>query len=232
LLSLLRAGPASKSQISEALSGLSAAYVPQALRVALVHNQPLEVVAVLVDELADGGLEEPKDPDQTDDEKEDEEVQALEAEYEPLLSLALGNYANLEYLLQNKFPVDVSNDFGKTTLFYAIGSNNHAAVELLLRYKANVNHAYKSAKELRPDDDECRYPGLRHTRRSALMHAAQNSDVRMLQILLKEGARLDASDDIGFNAHDYALMGNNQDNARYLASLGLAPAALAAIHLR
>jgi hypothetical protein len=57
------------------------------------------------------------------------------------------------------------------------------------------------------------------------MHAAQNSDVRMLQILLQAGARLDARDDLGYNAHDYALMGKNTDNARYLVSLGLEPAA-------
>lgn len=39
------------------------------------------------------------------------------------------------------------------------------------------------------------------------------------------GAALRARDDLGFNALDYALMGNKRENARYLASLGLEPEA-------
>lgn len=71
----------------------------------------------------------------------------------------------------------------------------------------------------------CVFIKLQHTRRTTLMHAAQNSDVRMIKILLESGASLQAQDDLGFNAHDYALMGERRDNALYLSSLGLEPAA-------
>ena len=213
LLTLLRGGATTAARVREASAGLGVAYMEPALRVALIHNQPVEVIAALLDPLGDVEALKPQDR------------QAPEVREEPLLSLAIGQDANLAYLLQKKVPVDTANDFGKTALFYAIGAGRHSAVELLLRHQANVNHRYKSAKELRPDGDECSYPGLRHTRRSTLMHAAQNSDVRMLQILLQAGVRLDARDDLGYNAYDYALMGKNAENARYLASLGLESAA-------
>lgn len=181
--------------------------VYQALIVALIHNRPLQIVSALAEKLAP------------------ETSQRLGDGKEPLLSFALGNQQNLEYLLSRKAPVNAANDFGKTALFYAIGSSTHEAVKTLLKYGANVNHAYKSAKELRPDNDECTYPGLSHTSRTPLMHAAQNSDVQMLKILVQARARLDAVDDLGYNALDYAVLGKNKDNEIYLRSLGLEPGA-------
>ena len=53
------------------------------------------------------------------------------------------------------------------------------------------------------------------------MHAAQNSDVQMLTMLLRAGAVLGAADELGYNALDYAGMGRAKDNDRYLRSLGL-----------
>ena len=222
LLTQLRSGPMSGSQVRTALAGLQSAQALLALKVALIHTQPTEVVDVLADAVDPAALRAAGGPKDAGATPEDEDPEATP---EPLLALALGNPANLETLLRRNVPVDAANGFGKTTLFYAIGNSNYAAVEMLLRYKADVQHAYKSAKELRPNDDECIFSGLRHTRRTTLMHAAQNSDVRMLKILLGAGAPLKARDDLGFNASDYALMGKNRDNAMYLASLGLEPAA-------
>ena len=220
LLSQLRAGPMNRTQINAALADLTSAQAGQALKVALICNQPTEVVTVLGDAVSPTELLNENAPLGAGATNGSSESQGAP---EPLLSLALGNLANLEYVLRKNVPVNAANGFGKTTLFYAIGASNHDAVELLLRYKADVHHTYKSAKELRPNDDECVYPNLKHTRRTTLMHAAQNSDVRMLKILLQAGAPLQARDDLGFNAHDYALMGKNRDNAMYLASLGLDP---------
>lgn len=178
--------------------------IHSALAAALINNRPLQTVAALTRALGPDAL------------------QRRGGEQEALLSLALGSQQNLEHLLAQKVPVNAANDFGKTALFYAIGANNHPAADALVRAGADVNHAYKSAKELRPDGDECVYPGLLHTRRTPLMHAAQHSDVKMIGTLLKAGARLDASDDLGYNALDYAVLGTNKDNEAYLKSLGLA----------
>ena len=222
LLTQLRSGPMNRSQIKATLAGLTSAQALQALKVALIYNQPIDVVAALADAVSPAELLDANGTPGAEAANESADPQATP---EPLLSLALGNLTNLEYLLRKNVPVNATNGFGKTTLFYAIGASNHDAVELLLQFKANVRHTYKSARELRPNDDECVYRGLEHTRRNTLMHAAQNSDIRMLKILLQAGAPQQARDDLGFNAHDYALMGKNRDNAKYLASLGLEPAA-------
>ena len=94
---------------------------------------------------------------------------------------------------------------------------------MLIAHGANINHAYKTASELRPDGDQCIYPDLLHTGRTPLMHAAQNSNVAMLKLLVKHGARLGATDDLDYNALDYAYMAKNKANEAYLRSLGMEP---------
>jgi hypothetical protein len=141
---------------------------------------------------------------------------------ESLLSFATGDTRSLEILLRRGYPVDTANEFGKTALFYAIGFSQHDAVRVLLAHGANVNHAYKSAKELRPDGDECFYADLKHTRRTPLMHAAQNSDLAMVKLLLEAGGDPDATDDLGSNAMDFAAMGHNPEIVEYLKTQGLA----------
>jgi hypothetical protein len=222
LLAQLRAAPLNGTQVKAALAGLTSDQALRALKVALIHKQPTEVVALLADAVDPAVLLDANRP-KTGGSASDPE--SLEDIPEPLLSLALGSLANLEYLLRKQVPVNAINGFGKSTLFYAIGTGNHDAVNLLLQHKANVRQTYKSAEELRPPRSMCVFINLEHTRRTTLMHAAQNSDVRMIKILLESGASLQAQDDLGFNAHDYALMGKNRDNALYLGSLGLEPAA-------
>ena len=172
------------------------------LTIALINNRPPQIVAALADTVDLGAVR-------------------VEEGYEPLLSYALRNQGNLELLLSKKAPVNQANGFGKTALFHAVEASNYPAVDTLLRTGADVNRTYKSAKELRPDDNECTYFGLRHTRRTPLMHAAQNSDVQMLKVLVQEGALVTAADDLGYNALDYAAMGGKKENETYLKSLGL-----------
>lgn len=210
LLDLVRNSRTSPAEIAQALSSgkddpdvQPDTEVYRALAAALLNNRSVQIVAPLVDRLPP------------------EALQRLGKGNEPLLSFAIKDTQNLAYLLGKGAPVNAANDFGKTALFYAIDANNHDTARMLVQAGANVNQAYKSAKELRPGDDECVYPNLRHTRRTPLMHAAQHGDVEMIKMLLQAGARLDAADDLGYNALDYAALGSNKDNARYLKSLGL-----------
>lgn len=140
---------------------------------------------------------------------------------EPLLSFAIHDPALLKLLLQHHVPVDAQNAFGKTALFYAIQYNEGRSVRLLLAHGADVNHAYKTAKELRSNGDQCSYPTIAHTGRTPLMHAAQINNVAMLKLLVKHGADIHADDDLHYNALDYAFMGKNKKNEVYLKSLGL-----------
>ncbi|SUX17048.1 ankyrin repeat-containing periplasmic protein [Campylobacter upsaliensis] len=53
------------------------------------------------------------------------------------------------------------------------------------------------------------------------MHAASFSNVAMLKLLVEKKADIFAVDDLGFNALDFALMADKEENAIYLRSLGL-----------
>jgi uncharacterized protein YecT (DUF1311 family) len=210
LVELARTSQTTPADIQRAFSGsegkpgqYSEDEVYRALRIALVNNRTLAIVSTFAEILPAKAF------------------LRLDAGQEPLLSLAIGSQQNLEYLLRSKVPVNAANGFGKTALFYAIASGNEKVVDTLLRAGANVNHAYKTAKELKAnDDDDCTFGNLTHTRRTALMHAAQNSDVHMVTLLVEAGARLDAVDEIGYNALGYAVLGKRKDNETYLKSLG------------
>lgn len=178
-----------------------------ALKSALLQNRRTGFVSFLLKQLPKEGLAE----HQTDS--------------EPVLSFALNNRDIFQLLIKNKAPVNAENAFGKTALFYAIGSNNHQAVSWLLNNGADVNHRYKPATALRTKNGtfyQCIYPNLTHTLRAPLMHAAQNSDVEMLKLLIKNGANLGDADELGFNALDYAKMEKVVENQSYLESLGMA----------
>jgi ankyrin repeat protein len=54
------------------------------------------------------------------------------------------------------------------------------------------------------------------------MHASQHADVEMLKLLITHGANVNAVDERGFNAIDFAIsMAKNKENEAYLKSLGL-----------
>ena len=174
-----------------------------ALRIALIRNRSLQIIALLTESVS---------PDL---------FESFRQGSDPILSLAFGNQQNLEYLIRRGAPLDEANDFGKTSLFYAIGANNHMAVEALLKAGASANLTYKSASELRPEGDTCTYYALTHTKRTPLMHAAQNSDVAMIELLIQAGATTDSVDDLNYSALDYSVKEGKSANAAYLKSLGV-----------
>ena len=205
LVQAVRDSRSDEEDIRREISRVSEDDIYDALVVALISSRPLKTVSILAEALRP------------------EVLQRIDDKKEPLLSFAIGSPRNLEYLLSKKVPVDAANGFGKTALFYAVSASNYEAVEILLKAGADVNHAYKSAKEL--EDLKCVYP-LEHTRRTPLMHAAQHSDVRMVDMLVKAGAWLDAVDDLGYNALDYVTENyiegvSSADIEKYLKSLGL-----------
>ncbi|MFA5372253.1 MAG: ankyrin repeat domain-containing protein, partial [Sideroxydans sp.] len=140
---------------------------------------------------------------------------------ESALFASLVNRKHVELLLDNGEPIDYENSFGKTALYYAIQFNDRELVATLLRKGANVNHTYKSAIELNPDNYSCAADTyIKHTKRTPLMHAAQNSDVEMIKLLLEKGARLNEVDEVGYSAFDYAILGDRPENAAYLKEIG------------
>ena len=131
-------------------------------------------------------------------------------------------FLNLGGLLNSGASVDYTNAFGKTPLFYAIGYGDRELVQILLAHGADVNHAYFSARHINPENESCALTAtLKHTKRTPLMHAAQNSDLAMIRLLIDKGARTQDLDEVGFSALDYAVMGEKAKNQAYLAGLGI-----------
>jgi|WetSurMetagenome_2_1015567.scaffolds.fasta_scaffold39330_1 uncharacterized protein len=177
--------------------------INQALKAALLHNKPKQLIALLIDYLRTE-MHETKDD-------------------ESAIFFALHNKDYVDLLLGKAFiNIDHSNGFGKTVLFYAIEDSNYAIIESLLMYGANPNHSYKSAKEIETEFFNCKYL-IHHTKRTPLMHAAQHSTPKILELLLHRGARLDTLDEVGFNALDYAIKNKKTENIEFLRSLGIQP---------
>lgn len=148
---------------------------------------------------------------------------------ESAIFYALENYENTNFLIQNGANVNQANAFGKTPLFYAIEFNRLDIIKLLLDNGANVNQKYINNNEKLALSANIgsntpyfiTFCALEHTSKNVLMHAAAYGNVEILKLLISKGANLNAVDDLGFNALDFALAAGKKENADYLKSLGL-----------
>lgn len=200
LIPLLYAKKINITVFNSILKTSSASEIDQALKAALLHEQSKQVITLLA-----------------------EHLNPIDNGDESALFFALHNKKYIQLLLNKGAAIDYTNGFGKTALFYAIENNTHDIVKYLLQKGANPNHPYKSKEELKKEDVfECKYQ-IEHTKRTPLMHAAQHSTIKMLKLLLKHGAHLKDTDELGFNALDYAIEHRNKANAHFLRSIGVKP---------
>ena len=144
------------------------------------------------------------------------------------LFFALKNIENVKLLLKSRADVNHKNFFGKSALFYAVQFDDRALCELLLKSGANANESYidENTKMNMINfgqaqvEDTC---GLEHTNRSVFMHAAAHATPEILKLLIDSGADMNATDDAGFNALDYAMKEQNEKTIKFLENLGLRP---------
>ena len=144
------------------------------------------------------------------------------------LFFALKNIENVKLLLKNRADVNHKNFFGKSALFYAVQFDDRALCELLLKSGANANESYidENTKMNMINfgqaqvEDTC---GLEHTNRSVFMQAAAHATPEILKLLIDSGADINATDDAGFNALDYAMKEQNEKTIKFLENLGLKP---------
>ncbi|EGK8068728.1 hypothetical protein IO366_001498 [Campylobacter upsaliensis] len=147
--------------------------------------------------------------------------------YESAIFYALENKQNVEFLIQKGANVNHANAFGKTPLFYALEFHQDEVAKLLIEKGANVNAKYINNNEKLALNANNTTPyfitlcALEHTSKNVFMHAASFSNVAMLKLLVEKKADIFAVDDLGFNALDFALMADKEENAIYLRSLGL-----------
>lgn len=101
--------------------------------------------------------------------------------------------------------------------------------QLLIANGANVNEKYidENTKIAMLNLGEESFLGntcaLEHTSRSVFMHAAAHSGTEILELLRQSGADIQAVDEAGFNAMDYAVKNGNDAAVGYLKTLNLKP---------
>ncbi|ACA85059.1 Ankyrin [Shewanella woodyi ATCC 51908] len=183
-----------KGNFTNFLSSISSSSEPQklnSLRRLLTHQAPTKIIEKLASTIAT------KTPSKRS---------------ESIISSSIKEPLNVKALLDSDFPIDHQNEFGKTALFYAIQFNQHDSVKLLLSYGANVNHTYQQEEK----EDKWSCSGIEQWGRTPLMHAAQHSDIDMLNLLINNQADIKAKDIKGSTAFDYAENSDKKENASFL----------------
>lgn len=147
---------------------------------------------------------------------------------ESSLFFALRNINNIKFLLKNGADINYKNTFGKTPIFYTVGFNDLNTTKFLVQNGADINATYISKNEkfaINSNIGMVTLPfyqnlcDLEHTSRTLFMHAAQHSNVEMLKFLMQSGADINAVDDLGYNALDYAKLGKKGENIKFLENL-------------
>ena len=149
--------------------------------------------------------------------------------FESPLFFALKNLNNVKLLVSSGADVNYENLLGVTPLFKAVQLNDINLVKFLLGNGALVNKrlidlstklAYSSnlSVQLPSFVKLCDFDAAS---KSVLMSAAGAADVEILQLLVDNGADVQAVDDNGLNALDYAIIGKKEINAQYLRAMGL-----------
>ncbi|TWB19075.1 ankyrin repeat protein [Nitrospirillum amazonense] len=121
---------------------------------------------------------------------------------EPLLSLAVARPAAIAPLLAAHAPVNAVNPMGKTPLMTAAQFNSLEALSTFIQAGAEVN-TQSLAPDKIADNYECAAYHITHGQRTALMYAAANAGLPVIQALLAAGADTRPRDSQGATALDY-----------------------------
>lgn len=146
---------------------------------------------------------------------------------ESALFFALKNIKLAKFLISQGADVNYKNSFGKTPIFYAVEFKNMDLIKFLIEHGADLNAKYISNNEKMAFAATSYEPfyqnlcALNHTSKTLLMHAAQNSNLEIVELLIENRAKIDSLDDLGNNALDYADTAKNKEIIAYLLSLGL-----------
>ncbi|MGG7048197.1 ankyrin repeat domain-containing protein [Campylobacter sp. M4] len=154
--------------------------------------------------------------------------QGLESTNESMLFYALGSEQNVEFLLKNGADIRFKNTFGANVLFDAVKLKNAKLVKILINAGADINQKLidQNTKSMMAGMGQSlsfylKFCELEHTAMSLFMHAAATSTVEILEILVENGIDVNALDDLGFNALDYAKRAKNGENIKFLEQIGL-----------
>lgn len=125
--------------------------------------------------------------------------------YDPALFYAIGasrGHSTLERLINMGADVDATNSYGKTPLMTAAHYNNIAAIDSLLDANADPNKVtFARSIDFFPD--------LNVTARTALMYAAENASLYLIERLIEAGADINAENSSGRTALEFLGINKN-----------------------
>jgi hypothetical protein len=120
---------------------------------------------------------------------------SADADADPLSQVAVVHPEALAFMLERGMDVDEENAFGKTPLMAAAQFDRIESTRLLIARGASVNNVTRQEGTLT----------LYHDGRSALMYAAANASLPMIELLLEAGADPYQTDTKGARAVHYLL---------------------------
>ncbi|MSN97048.1 ankyrin repeat domain-containing protein [Campylobacter sp. FMV-PI01] len=142
--------------------------------------------------------------------------------HESALFYALKDLNMVKFLLKKGADINYKNSFGKTVLFYAVEFKDKDLVKFLITNKADVNAKIISNYEKSSiNSSNLKFCALNHTSKSVLMHAAKYSNLEIVKILIQNGAKIDESDDMGYNLADWAWQNKDKYVFLYVENLGI-----------
>ena len=105
----------------------------------------------------------------------------LSGSIEPALFLAVDQPEMIKRLLSLGANPDATNWFGKSALMAAAQAGQAETVRLLIAAGANVNARSLSPKNIAENKGRCEAGNILHGRRSALMYAALEAPLEVIQ---------------------------------------------------
>lgn len=132
------------------------------------------------------------------------DTEALLGDPEPPFLVAVFRPEVIAWLIEQGEDVNQRNAFGKTALMTAVHLNQLETVKLLLDRGADL-HLRTALRGEERTDDYGRYgdPPIQHAGRTALMYAAENASIDLVELLVKRGANPCDADSEGLKPLDY-----------------------------
>ena len=127
---------------------------------------------------------------------------------ESALHLSVNQTKQLELLLAAGMNPDVPNRFGKTALMYAAQFNNIDSIRVLLKHGASIDKFTEKDKTTYCD------PAMQRMHRTALLYAAENASLDVINELRFAGADEFVSDSQGNYLGVYALSNRNLSHSQ------------------
>jgi hypothetical protein len=189
----------------ELLGHVEATRPPEPIREAILTGEPVAAIAALL-----GDKPVPRAPRETLSvldpgvEYPDFYLDALAGLLEPILMTAVLRPDVMRLLIERGADIEERNEFGKTALMAAAQYDRIDSIDVLLAAGAQVNARSLHPSAI-PNNAPCHRNSIRHGERTALMYAAANASLAVIERLLAAGADPTLKDSKRLTAYHYLV---------------------------